>query len=189
LFVLLPSRQGIIKAAASRSDKVMYEPRSIMAHFLQRTHTAAQLNERLASLAQRIAHHNSALSQLEAERKTIKDEYEQQLRAELCRNLVRFVMNEARVSMLVAEESLMAADKNVELAIQLARSVVTASTLQLTEHPVQPPRPVQEHALPRPASPTLPAGWTQHIDALYNHPYYYNTLTGASVWERPTSPA
>ena len=152
-----------------------------MAQFLQRTYTAAQLRQQEDAIQQRITH-------LEAERQLIRAQYEQQLRAELCRNLVRFVMNEARVSMLVAEESLMAADKNVELAIQLARSVVTASTLQLTEHPVQPPRPVQEHALPRPASPPLPAGWTQHIDALYNHPYYCNTLTGASVWERP-SPA
>ena len=167
----------------------MYEQRSIMAHYLQRTLSAAQLKEQLGSIAQRIAHHNSALSQLEVEQKATKEEYERQLRAELDRNLVRFVMDGARVSMLVAEESLMAAGKNVELAIQLARSVVSASAPQPTEHPVQPPRTVQGRVPPRPASPPLPAGWTQHFDNLQNRPYYFNTLTGSSVWNRPTTPA
>ena len=111
-----------------------------MAQFLQRTYTAAQLRQQEEAIQQRITH-------LEAERKLIRAQYEQQLRAELPRNLVRYVMDGARVSMMVAEESLIAAANNVELAIELAVSHGAARAAQqqtaaAQPQPTQPRRPV-----------------------------------------------
>jgi phosphoenolpyruvate carboxylase len=104
-----------------------------MAQYLQTTYTAAQLRQQEEAIQQRI-------TQLEAERQLIRMQYEQQLRAELPRNLVRFVMDEARVSMMVAEESIIAATNNVELAIELAAAQQQTAAAQ--PQPAQPRRPV-----------------------------------------------
>jgi len=48
------------------------------------------------------------------------------------------------------------------------------------------PPPVQQPAKPPPGKVPLPAPWEQHFSDEYGIPYYWNSKTGAAVWERPT---
>lgn len=42
---------------------------------------------------------------------------------------------------------------------------------------------------PSDASPPLPSGWKETLDAKYRKPYYYNATLGISSWVRPTEQA
>jgi hypothetical protein len=78
---------------------------------------------------------------LEAERERLKVEYERKLREELPRFLVNWVMDAARVSAKVAEESLLAAGSDVLLATELAGSVSQVPN----PHPIQPSRSIRNN--------------------------------------------
>jgi len=52
---------------------------------------------------------------------------------------------------------------------------------------VDPPKPVSRTPAPPPAykSNGLPPGWTEEVDPDTNEPYFHNSATGATQWERP----
>ena len=56
--------------------------------------------------------------------------------------------------------------------------------------------PLETGAAPLPAGPptprtqnTLPSGWIEQVSGTHGKVYYYNTQTGESLWERPTTAA
>jgi hypothetical protein len=113
--------------------------------FLVRDSSAAQLaqqasvlDRQIDSLDAEIARMKAHSDALKAELVTIRLDAERQQRAEIPREFVRRVMDGAGVTMIVAEESLIAAANNVSFAIELLTSQNTTRAHHQPAHTTRP---------------------------------------------------